>query len=256
MKRWWATWRKPAPRVQFSIGNLLEVDVHSHLVPGVDDGAVSLEQSLSMIEQLVELGYRGAVITPHIYPGLYPNSADTLQPPFQQLVTASAERFPDFTLHLAAEYLIDESFLEAIRTEQLLSFPIGEKQAVLFEMGFQEPAPLLKEVVFEMQLVGLQPVMAHVERYPYLLNQMDFIEELHNRGVWLTVNGASLAGAYGPEIQGFAERLLAAGRIRMVCSDAHGERHLHALKALETNPVLYDALQATSTWVQRLIPSS
>ena len=251
MTRWWERWKRTPELVEpFSIGGLLEVDVHSHLVPGVDDGAQDLEESMNLLGRMVELGYRGAVLTPHIYPGLYPNSTATLQPAFEQLVAAARTKWPDFRLHLAAEYFADDAFLETIRKGELLSFPVGATEAVLFEMGFQEVSPVLFDATFEMQLAGLQPVLAHVERYPYVVEQPGFAAKLHERGVWLTVNAASLAGAYGHVVQAFVEDLLDKGWVRMLCSDAHGDRHFDALARLQTHAGLKHALSA-GDWVQR-----
>lgn len=252
MSRWWGRSKRAPEHVEpFSIGGALRVDVHSHLVPGVDDGAQTLTESLDLIAGLVNLGYQGAILTPHIYPGLYPNSETTLRPAFQELEAASAERWPDFHLHLAAEYYADDTFLDSIRQKELLSFPVGLADAVLFEMGFHEVSPVLFDAVFELQLAGFQPVLAHVERYPYIVEQPALAAKLHDRGVWLTANAASLAGAYGPPVQIFVEDLMKKGWIRMLCSDAHGQRHLDALGAIQTHAGLKDALDQAGTWVQR-----
>lgn len=253
MSRWYERWLRGPERIEpFSIGRALEVDVHSHLVPGVDDGAQSLQESLKLLDQMVALGYRGAVLTPHIYPGLYPNSALTLQPAFQQLVTAANEKWPEFRLHLAAEYFADAEFLDTIRRGDLLTFQVGAADAVLFEMGFQEVSPVLFDAVFELQLAGVQPVLAHVERYPYVVENQALAAKLHERGVWLTANAASLAGAYGTVVQTFVEELLEKGWIRMLCSDAHGSRHFDALESLQTHAGLKHALDE-SDWVQRTL---
>lgn len=241
---WWARWRKQPDRVAaFPIGERLGIDVHSHLVPGVDDGAPDLDASLRLVGMLVALGYRGAVVTPHVYTGLYPNSRNSLSAPFAALQAAVNEQHPGFALHLAAEYFTDEHFMSCIASDDLLHFPVGDHRAVLFEMGFQEAAPLAHEAVFELQLNGYQPVLAHVERYPYLVAQPAEVARFEDRGVWLTINAASLTGAYGPEVQQFASRLLDAGRVRMLCSDAHGERHLQALGALTTHAGVFRAIE-------------
>lgn len=252
---WWGRRKKQPQRVDpFSIGERLQVDVHSHLVPGVDDGAKDLKSSLALVDQLVALGYRGAVLTPHIYAGLYPNSLATLREPFASLQDAVKERHPEFQLHLAAEYFTDEHFMECIQRDDVLFFPVGDARAVLFEMGFQEAAPNVHEVVFELQLNGYQPVLAHVERYPYLVADARELAKFEDRGVWLTVNAASLTGAYGPEVATFAADLVTSGRARMLCSDAHGERHLNALAALQTHAGVHGALEAGHLALQPAIP--
>ena len=210
--------------------SVFAVDYHSHLVPGVDDGAPDLEASLEMIDALVSLGYRGAVTTPHVMAGMYPNTPETLRPPFELLQHAVAERHPDFKLALGAEYFLDASLLDAVQTGRELLAPGGR---LLFELAFSAPPEtgLLQEFLFEAQVKGLKPVMAHIERYPYWHNNLDQFEELHEQGVVLQVNAASLAGAYGPEIQKAAEQFIDKGWVRILGTDAHGIRHIDALHA-------------------------
>lgn len=214
------------------------VDYHSHLVPGVDDGAPDLEASLEMIDALVSLGYRGAVTTPHVMAGMYPNTPETLRPPFESLQRAVAARHPHFKLALGAEYFLDASLLDAVQNDRELLTPGGR---LLFELAFAAPpdAGLLQEFLFEVQVKGLKPVMAHIERYPYWHNALDQFEELFEQGVILQVNAASLAGAYGPEIQKAAETFIDKGWVRILGTDAHGIRHIDALHASRFRPAVH-----------------
>lgn len=213
-------------------------DYHSHLVPGVDDGAPTLEASLEMIDALVSLGYEGAITTPHVYPDLYPNTPDTLAPAFRTLAEAVAERHPGFQLELGAEYLLDPSLLDLIREGNQLLAPGGR---LLFEWSFHDaPDPgLLKEVIFESQMMGLQPVLAHIERYPYAHDRLQDFGDLADQGVWLQVNAASLVGAYGPEVQLAAETCIERGWVHVLGSDAHGMRHIDALAACRVRPAVH-----------------
>ncbi|HCZ08812.1 MAG TPA: hypothetical protein DHV07_06850 [Flavobacteriales bacterium] len=214
------------------------VDYHSHLVPGVDDGAPDLEASLEMIDALVSLGYRGAVTTPHVMPGMYPNTPETLRPPFEMLKQAVSQRHPDFKLALGAEYFLDASLLDTVLNGGELLAPGGR---LLFELAFSAPPDpgMLQEFLFEVQLKGLRPVMAHIERYPYWHHELNRFEELHEQGVTLQVNAASLAGAYGPEIQQAAETCIDQGWVRILGTDAHGIRHIDALHASRFRPAVH-----------------
>ena len=219
----------PADRDPLEL-SCFSVDYHSHLVPGVDDGAQSLEESLEMIDALVSLGYRGAVTTPHILAGMYPNSPETLKPPFAELQAAVKLRHSEFQLALGAEYFLDAGVLELVKSGGELLTP-GNR--LLFELGFVEPPEkgLIQEFLFEAQMRGLTPVMAHIERYPYWHNELHRFEEWQEQGVILQVNAASLVGAYGPEVQEAAETCIAQGWVRILGTDAHGMRHIDALNA-------------------------
>ena len=227
-----------------SIGAELGWDLHSHIVPGVDDGAAHLEASLAMLRGLRDLGYRGAILTPHIYADLYPNTPATLAGPYARLQEAARAWDPDFPLHLAAEYLLDESFARTLAEGEVLTFPAsgahGEAlRCVLVEFGFVEAPIQAREVFFEAQIQGLTPVLAHVERHPYFYRDWPSIEALADRGILLTVNAASLAGAYGPEAYRIAAQVLDQGLCATICSDAHAIRHIESLAAIQRSPVVH-----------------
>ncbi len=200
LSRWFRPGADPAKSADLEPLDLsaFRYDFHSHLVPGVDDGPPDLAASIEMIDGLVALGYRGAVTTPHIMVGTYPNDRGTLEPPFDKLRQAVTERHPDFQLALGAEYFLDASVLGTLRDGDDLLAPGGR---LLFELAFGAPPEegLLKEFLFEAQVRGFQPVMAHIERYPYWHGELHRFGDLADQGVWLQVNAASLAGAYGPE---------------------------------------------------------
>jgi tyrosine-protein phosphatase YwqE len=238
------------------LGKHLHMDVHCHLLPGVDDGVNSIEEALEMIERLRRLGYRGSVLTSHIYAELYPNSRATLVPAYEKLQAAVLARWPDYQLQLAAEYYVDMHFEACIASGDLLWFPgMNERgeavKCVLFEFGFHEAPPQAKEVVFQLQMDGYQPVLAHVERYPYWHQDFSLMEDLHDRGVWLTLNAASLAGAYGPETYDAARQVLERGWCRFLCSDAHGLRHIEALEAVDRSPMVQDWVNGEAAALQR-----
>jgi len=229
---------------ELAIGKTLRIDVHSHIVPGVDDGCSTLEESLQLIERLFKMGYSGAVVTPHIHSDIYPNSRHTLIPAFKQLKQAVGERWRNFTLELAAEYFLDEHFADCIASGDLLHFEavdeIGQSvKCVLFELGFHEPPMNCEKVIFDLQMAGYQGVLAHAERYPYWHQNPDEIQALSNRGIWITVNAASLAGAHGPEMYHMAHELLENGTVKMICSDAHNLRHMDCLLAISKSPVVH-----------------
>ena len=198
------------------------------MVPGVDDGAPDLASAIEMVDGLVSLGYEGAVTTPHVMVGTYPNDRSTLVPPFEALKDAVSERHPNFKLALGAEYFLDTGVLSDLRNGNNLLVPGGR---LLFELAFGAPPEegLLKEFVFEAKVRGFQPVLAHIERYSYWHEELHRFEQLADLGVWLQVNAASLTGAYGLEIQQAASTCIEKGWVHLLGTDAHGIRHIDAL---------------------------
>jgi len=214
-------------------------DLHSHLVPGVDDGAESVDDALEMLRGMHALGYTGMVLTPHVMRDLYPNSPATLRPAFEALERAVAEARIPVELRLAAEYHLEPESLNSLEKGDLLTFRCADKdgavkEVVLLEFGFHH-APnedLVKEALFHAATRGLTPLLAHCERYPYLHKDAGLLELWMERGGWMSVNAASLAGAYGPETRDMAKKCMDRGWVSFVCSDAHGMRHVRALETL------------------------
>ena len=232
---------------------LLITDVHSHLLPGVDDGAPDMTTAIALISRLHNLGFQRLVITPHIMSDLYPNTPEILQPRFDELKLEVSKQFPSLQLILAAEYFLDTSFIELLENpDKLLTFPCldvlnGDKhEMLLFEFAFHE-APndeLLTEAIFKMQTSGITPVLAHCARYPYWHIDRSMLENLHSKGVILTVNAATLAGSYGDLAKETAAYAVDRGWIRMVCSDTHAPHHIAAVKELETSEILAQLIES------------
>lgn len=245
--------KRPSQGVVKNDLKLLITDVHSHLVPGVDDGAPDMTSALALISRLHHLGFERLVTTPHIMSDLYPNTPDILQPRFHELKREVAKRFPSLTLTLAAEYFLDTSFIELLENpDKLLTFPCvdplnGDKhEMLLFEFAFHE-APndeLLTEAIFKMQTSGITPVVAHCARYPYWHMDRSKLESLHSKGVILTVNAATLVGNYGELAKETANHAVDQGWIRMVCSDTHAPHHIVAVKELETSEILAKLIES------------
>lgn len=232
----WPWRRRKQKSVRFSE---LKWDLHSHIVPGVDDGAQDMEASLEMVGHLAAMGYEGLVLTPHIMSDLYPNSKATLQPAFDRLVEAVNAAGLRMELRLAAEYLIEAETLAAIEAQDVLTFPCKDAQGaqhelILMEFGFHHPPEeaLVKDVLFAAQTHGFTPLLAHCERYPYLHKNEALLDLWRERGGWMSVNAASLVGAYGNEVKDMAHRCMTQGWVSFVCSDAHGMRHVRALESL------------------------
>jgi tyrosine-protein phosphatase YwqE len=208
----------------------LKADMHSHLVPGIDDGSPDMATSLQLIRGMHQLGYRKIITTPHILWELYPNTAERIVAGMGEVKQVVANEGIDVELHAAAEYFIDEHFVEHLQAKKPLLTVSGNMVLVEFSMV---TAPLdLQDVLFEVQMQNYQPIIAHPERYSYLTRKKDVFDDLKNAGCYFQLNILSLTGHYGPAVQELAEYLLKKGYYDLVGTDLHHERHLSALQRL------------------------
>lgn len=212
----------------------LHTDMHSHLVPAIDDGVDSVEGSLVLIRGLMALGYKKIITTPHILWEMYPNTPDNINGGWARVKESVAEEGLDIELHAAAEYFIDEHFVQELKNKTPL-LTLKDK-LVLVEISMVTAPFDLNEVIFEMQIQNYQPVIAHPERYIYLRNKKPFFDELRNSGCLFALNLLSLTGHYGASVQELAEYLLKKGYYDYAGTDMHNERHLDALQKLGASP--------------------
>lgn len=220
---------------------VLKADMHSHLIPGIDDGSKTVEESLEIIEGLVELGFSKLVTTPHVMSDYYRNSPETILGGLDTVREALAKANIEVEMEAAAEYYLDHDFSEKIGKEKLLSF--GDNY-VLFELPFMAEPQALNRVIFDLQTNGYKPVLAHVERYSYWHMEYERYQELAEKGVIMQLNIMSLTGHYAPEVKKISERLIDDGYISLLGTDTHGARHLG---------ILHDATR--SPWFHKLVES-
>lgn len=214
----------------------LGADMHSHLVPGIDDGSPDLATSLELVRGMMELGYKKIITTPHVLKEIYPNTEDTILPGIQKLKEAAAAEGLDVELSAAAEYFIDEHFEEHLKSRKPLLRLGGNLVLVEFSMI---TAPMdLQEILFEMQMQDYQPVIAHPERYIYLSRKKEFFDELKNNGCYFQLNLLSLIGHYGSSVQQLAEHLIKQNHYDLAGTDLHNAKHLDALQKLASSPLL------------------
>ena len=206
----------------------IRVDMHSHLIPGIDDGAETMEDSLALIDRFIELGFRKIITTPHIMSDYFKNTPEIIHAGLLNLKNAITKKEIDFEVEAAAEYYLDENLTGLIENKKILSF--GKEKYLLFELSYINAPSNLKEAVFKMITSGYTPVIAHPERYPYYYNDFEKYEELKDSGCILQLNTISLAGYYGKGAKKTAEKLLDANLIEMLGSDMHHQRHAAALR--------------------------
>ena len=217
-------------------GLLSTTDLHSHLLPGIDDGVQSIEESLEVIRGFANLGFKKLVTTPHIMHDFYKNDAGIIMGKLEEVRNALAEASLDIEIEAAAEYYLDEYFLALINSEdKLLSF--GDNY-VLFELSFMTKPLTIKEAVFSMQTNGYKPVLAHAERYLYFHDNIKTLQELSDNGVILQLNLLSLSGYYSKSVKKMANKLLAQNMISFIGSDCHNANQLISVAEVLNSAVM------------------
>lgn len=207
--------------------SVLHTDMHSHLIPGIDDGADTMETSVQLIKGMVELGYKKLITTPHIQGEFYQNTPDVILSGLERLKRELKKQHIQVEIEAAAEYLIDEKFNEKIKNKELLTFG---KNHVLVEMSYFNEYPHWKDDFFELQLSGYRIILAHPERYSYFFRNWRKYEELKDRGVLFQININSLAGYYSNEVKKIAEKLIESNMVDLVGSDMHNMNYMEALR--------------------------
>lgn len=200
------------------------IDMHSHLIPGVDDGAKDVQDSIQLISGLKELGFHHLITTPHTLQDIHPNTTETLKNAHSLL----EGKLPDgITLNLSSEYYLDEQFHNQLSEGNLMPLP-GNRLLVEFSQ-ISRPHDL-EEVFFDLGIKGYQIILAHPERYLFFHKQFDYYKRIKEMGVELQVNALSLTEHYGKHIKSIAEKLIEKDMIDFIGTDIHHVRHLEGLK--------------------------
>ena len=205
----------------------LSCDMHSHLIPGIDDGAPDMETALELIRGLAALGYRKLITTPHINGDTFPNTPASIRAGQAAVSAELKKRNIDVEFHAAAEHLLDDAFSRALAAGE--SFLTLKDNLILIELSFAVPAINLKEMLFQLQLRGYQPVLAHPERYLYFGANKAWYDQLRDAGCLFQLNLLSFRGHYGREAQQLADFLVKKGYVDLLGTDLHRAQHLQLL---------------------------
>jgi protein-tyrosine phosphatase len=210
------------------------VDMHSHVLPGIDDGAQNPEESIFLIKKMMALGIKKIIATPHIMADFYRNTPETINGALELLKTELKAQEIDIEIEAAAEHYFDETFEKRVNEKTLMT--MGDNYA-LFEFSFISRPPNAFEVIQKMiEWGGYKPILAHPERYPYMT-----IEEMVNLRAWgcnIQLNTISLTGYYGKEVKKKAEAMVDSHIIDFISSDMHHPRHATAFKDALSYPHL------------------
>ncbi len=222
--------------------SFIGADMHSHLLPELDDGVKTLEESIEYIRELSDLGYKKLICTPHIIADMYPNNVETILPQLAIVQKAVFDAKIPVTIEAAAEYMVGLEMEQDLKDgKQLLSF--GDRH-ILIEMSYIAPSPNIEQVIFQLCLKGYKPILAHPERYNYYQGNLENYQRFIDLGCLLQINLLSLTGYYGKLSKHVAEKLLKENMVSLVGTDMHHATHLRALKDLASQKELYEKLQA------------
>lgn len=212
----------------FNLEDFYTTDLHSHLIPAIDDGVKSLDESIAIIKNMKDLGYKKIITTPHIMSHRFPNTKDTIYPGFELVKNELSKQNIDIEFEVAAEYYFDEYFIEKIREKDLLT--IGDNY-VLFELSYTSTPFGLEQVVFELLQNGYNPILAHPERYTYYSNSLEKYHALKDLGLFFQINLNSLHKFYGAKPKLAAEYLVNNSLVDFVGSDIHAMKYFDSLKS-------------------------
>jgi protein-tyrosine phosphatase len=215
-------------------------DIHSHILPGIDDGSPDIETSLKLIQGLYDLGYRKLVATPHVIGDFYRNNPVIINGQLEKVKAACRQANIDIELSAAAEYMLDDYFLQILKKKEVL--PV-HKDIILTELPYSVMPMNVTELVFEVITAGYKPILAHPERYFYYHHDFNEYFRLRELGFSLQVNLLSLTGYYGAVVAKGAKFIFDNGLADYVGTDLHHERHLEKLTNKETNIILNKYLE-------------
>lgn len=206
----------------------LRADMHSHLIPGIDDGSPNMETSLHLIRGMAELGYKKLVTTPHIMWDMYQNTREIIFEKLEPLKKAVKEAGINVEIKAAAEYFLDDHVTGLLKNKEPLLTISGNM--VLVELSMAFPSLGFKDILFEMNMQGYQPVLAHPERYIYLDQGRKFFDELKTIGCMFQLNLLSLANNYGKSSNELAQYLIKKEYYDLIGTDLHNAQQLRALQ--------------------------
>lgn len=206
------------------------VDMHSHLIPNLDDGVSDLEETFICLQQLADWGLQKVVITPHISQDLYPNGTNAIRQGLATVLDYITPYQLALKIDVAAEYLLDDLFIDRLNANDLLSF--GDKRYLLVEAGWSSPAHPLVEKLGSIQAGGYTPVLAHPERYVYYHRDKTTLAQLREMGCLFQLNWMSLSGRYGSGVEKQARYLLQQRWIDFIGSDLHRPSDLRTMLRL------------------------
>ena len=199
-------------------------DLHSHLIPNIDDGVKSMQESVEILRQLESLGFKKVITTPHTMSHRFPNTQEIIHAGYKSLQERLQKEDIKITLEVASEYYYDENFLELIAKNELLSF--GERH-ILFELSYNIKPIMLEQTVQQLLNAGYKPILAHPERYNYYSTPEHYLH-LKEMGLLFQINAVSMQNFYGKKVKNAVEQIIKMGLVDFIGSDIHSQKYVDA----------------------------
>ncbi|WP_289062483.1 CpsB/CapC family capsule biosynthesis tyrosine phosphatase [uncultured Zobellia sp.] len=214
------------------------IDIHNHLLPGIDDGAKTVDDSIALIKALAELGITHFVATPHIMSNYYPNTKETINASLTELKNALLQNdLKEISIEASAEHMIDDNFENLLENDGVMPM---KKSYLLVEMSYLQPPINFDEAIVKTASKRFFPILAHPERYGFLHHRKKRYQEYKDNGILFQMNLLSLSEYYGKEVPKMALELLDNGLIDFVASDIHNLNQLNALKKITLSKKMVD----------------
>jgi len=212
------------------------VDIHSHFLPNIDDGSKSMDESVAMLRRMHGYGIKRIICTPHVMESVWENAYETIQQKIDALnAHLKSIAFTDISITAAAEYMLDANFAHLLKTEKLRTL---KDNYILVELSFLSAPVNLYETLFNIQIAGYKPVLAHPERYSYFHNDFTAYTKLKEAGCLFQLNLLSLSNYYGSSVTAVAQELLKQQLIDFAGTDTHKHHHLDFLEKVVDAKVL------------------
>ncbi|AZI25511.1 MAG: capsular biosynthesis protein [Chryseobacterium sp.] len=224
--------KKIVPEFNFSnIGT----DMHSHIIPGIDDGAQTINDSIALAKKFKALGFKKLIATPHIMADYFRNTPDSIHRALDVLRKGLQEIQLDLEVDAAAEYYLDETLERKVKQKEILSFG---SNYLLFELSYINAPQNLYDIIKLMQDSGYKPVLAHPERYPYYYGSFESYHQIRETGCLLQMNSIALTGYYGSGAKKVAEEMVENHLVDFIGSDMHHLKHAAALEDSLSTPLM------------------
>ncbi|WP_298505700.1 CpsB/CapC family capsule biosynthesis tyrosine phosphatase [uncultured Maribacter sp.] len=225
------------------------IDIHNHILPGIDDGAKTVEESIKLIKEFSEFGVTNFIATPHIMDNYYPNNLKTVTKSLNKLnKQLKGEKLNNVTITAAAEHMIDANFEVILEKGEVI--PIL-KNYLLVEMSYLQASINFENAIQKIAERRFFPILAHPERYVYLHSKFGKYEKYKSKGIMFQLNLLSLSNYYGKDVQQMANKLLNEGLLDFVGTDVHNIRQLNSLKEIKlTKKQLDKVLPIIDTTIQ------